>query len=141
MVDDIKSLAKKYADLEKRLKFSEAKIKVVADSLTSAKDIEKYLDVLQRKIEKDMRKGIEVSEKANMREFDMSQKALDARDKENEKEYQQQRKEDEKIRKENEKFRKAVERQMKESIRQSEFITLQARIAALEGMVAALGKR
>ena len=134
MAEDIKSLTKKCTDLEKRLKFAEAKIKVIADSMTSAKDIEKYLDVLETKMEKDMRKGIEVTEKAFTRENEMSQTVMDANEKEHEKERLQQRKEGDKIRKEMDAF-------AKESVRQAEFTIVQARLATLESMVAGLRKK
>ena len=55
MTEDIKSLIKKntklekqLTDLEKRLKVAEAKIRVFADSITSAKDIEKYIEVVSK---------------------------------------------------------------------------------------------
>ncbi|MBL4766440.1 MAG: hypothetical protein JKY94_01765 [Rhodobacteraceae bacterium] len=131
MADDIKSLTKKCVDLEKRLKFAEAKIKVVADAMTSAKDIDKFLDVLQDKMEKDFKKGIETSEKTLNREFEMSQKSTDTYNKEKEREYQKQRKEDEK-------FNKEMEKMSNDSVRQAEFSMIMARLANLEAQVAGL---
>lgn len=131
MADDIKSLTKKCVDLEKRLKFAEAKIKVVADAMTSAKDIEKFLNVLQDKMEKDFKKGIETSEKTLNREFEMSNKSTDAYNKEKEKEYQKHRKENEKIGKE-------MDKMAKESVRQAEFSMIMARLGALEAQVAGI---
>lgn len=128
MVDDVKSLAKKNADLEKRLKFAEAKIKVLADSMTSAKDIEKYLDVLHNKMSSDMQSNIKISEKAVMRAHEISKKATDADIKEYdqaaEKHYMQAKKEMEKF--------------QKQSVRQAEFSILQSRIMVLETLVASI---
>jgi hypothetical protein len=63
MVDDIKLLTKKCTDLEKRLRFAEAKLKVVADAMTSPKDIENYLDVLHKKMGREMAVNESVSRK------------------------------------------------------------------------------
>ena len=137
MAEDIKSLTKKNADLEKRLKFTEAKIKVIADSMTSPKDIEKYLDVLEAKMEKDMKKGIQLSEKSLARELEVSEKLTDANDKQREKEYEADR---QRYRKENEKYRKEMEQVSKDAIRQAEFISLTGRVIRLEAIVAGLTK-
>lgn len=48
MPEDIKSLTKKCTDLEKRLKLAEAKIKALADNMTNARDIEKFMDVVSQ---------------------------------------------------------------------------------------------
>ncbi len=70
MPEDVKSLTKKCTDLEKKLNAAEAKIKALADSMTSPKDIEKYIDVL--------RKESNNSEKSVKREIELQKKASEA---------------------------------------------------------------
>ncbi|AVO38182.1 hypothetical protein [Pukyongiella litopenaei] len=68
MPEDVKSLTKKCADLEKRLKSAEARIKALADNMTSPKDIEKYIDVVRKESsnsEKGVKRELELQQKAN----------------------------------------------------------------------------
>lgn len=130
MAEDIKSLTKKCADLEKRLRFSEAKIKVLADTMTNPRDIEKYLDVLYKKVGRE--RGM--SEKAQMREMELQDKAQEAREKEREKEWAAQ---DKMYQKEMTEMRKTVEKIQKDN----ELKVIQARLSAVEAMAkAALSK-
>lgn len=131
MADDIKSLSKKNTELEKRLKFAEAKIKILADSMTSPKDIEKYLNLLEVKIEKDTKKEILVSQKAQGRAAEVASQAIDAVIREQEKDRK----------KENQQQIKDFEKMQKEAIRRTEFNIMLSRIATLEAMVAGLSRR
>lgn len=134
MAEDIKSLTKKCADLEKRLRFSEAKIKVLADTMTNARDIEKYLDVLYRKVGRE--RGM--TEKAQMREMELQEKATEAREKEREREWDKEwAAQDKMYQKEMTEMRKTVEKIQKDN----ELKVIQARLSAVEAMAkAALSK-
>lgn len=131
MVDDVKSLTKKCTDLEKRLKFAEAKIKVLADAMTSSKDMEKYADVLFANLGKGMDVSIRTSETAQMRAIEFSEKSMETYNKKREKEFDQESK----------KIKKELDRLGKESIRQTEFAIVQSRLVALEAIVAGLSRR
>jgi hypothetical protein len=138
MAEDIKSLTKKIVDLEKRLKFNENKIKALADNMTNPRDIERYLDVLQVKMGKDFDKGLKNNEKAVNREFEISIRAQDARDKARDKEWEN---ETNKIRKENDKYRKEADKIAKDNVRRAELGVIQSRLATLESMVKSLMSR
>jgi vacuolar-type H+-ATPase subunit I/STV1 len=138
MAEDIKSLTKKIAELEKRLKFNDNKIKALADNMTDSKSIEKYVDVLQKKIDKDASKGRDVSEKAITREIELVERATEAREKARDKDYER---ENRKWRKEGEKAQKDMEKMVKDSVRQGEMAVIEGRLKALEAIVAALSKR
>jgi len=128
MADDIKSLAKKNADLEKRLKLAEAKIKALADNMTSSKDIEKYLDVLHKKMKSEQN----VSEKTLNREMELSNRAQEAREKERDKAWD---KDSKLIQKENDIIHKEMEKMAKDSVRQAEMNMILNRLATVEALV------
>jgi hypothetical protein len=130
MADDIKSLAKRVSaiektltTMEKRLKFVEDRGKVLADSLTSSKDIEKLLDVHYKKMSNDPA----VSNKQVMREMELSEKLRDAERKARDKE--------------DEKYRKEAEKISKTYATEADRRLLEARLTTVEAMVrAALAK-
>lgn len=87
-----KKVAKLISDLEKRLKFVEDRGKVLADTITSSKDIEKLLDVHTKRIlsdpavsNKQIERYQELAEKQREADRKEWEKALDHQDKEQEK--------------------------------------------------------
>ena len=95
MAEDIKKIAKSVSDMEKRLKFVEDRGKILADSITSSKDIEKLLDLQYKKMSNDP----EFSNKAVQRELELKDKLQDAQFKEQDKEAQKIQKQVEKMNK------------------------------------------
>ncbi|MEW9921674.1 hypothetical protein AB2B41_18860 [Marimonas sp. MJW-29] len=104
-------------DIEKRLKFVEERGKVLADSLTSEKDLEKLMDVHIKKLERDQQDSM----KATERRMEIQQKIYEAQEK--------------KWDKENEKYRKESEKMLKEVEKQQ----LDVRLKVLEARIAKLG--
>ena len=123
MAEDIKSLTKKIVDLEKRLKVAESKVKVLADSMTSAKDIDKLLEIHQKKMSKDQ----ELSAKDLTREIELSDKLREAERKERDKEY--------------EKMRKEMDKMNKTLVQEAELKVIKSRLATVEALVQAALKK
>lgn len=130
MADDIKSLTKKNVDLEKRLKVAEAKIKALADNMTNSRDIQKFMDVVERE---------QTDTKKTMRRIEeLADKESKAYRKEMEKELEKQ---DAKYRKENDKYEKEAQKEYKEMVRKAELSILENRLRVVEALVqAALAK-
>lgn len=129
MAEDLKSLSKKLAtqekqiaDILKRLKFNEDRIKVLADSLTSEKDIEKLLDVHFDKLSREQNDNY----KANTRRMELNEKRMDAADKAREKEMDQARKE--------------AEAYADKAMKDFEKSKLEARLTVIEAKLASLGR-
>ncbi len=138
MAKDIKELSKITYDMEKRLKFNEARIKALADAMTSSKDIEKYLDVLYNKMGRELSETEMVSRKLQDRQHEMSEKAYKAREKESRKEWERG---NAAMQKEVDGYAKEAEKMAKDSVRKAEMTAMAARIANLEAQVkAALAK-
>jgi len=115
MAEDIKSLTKKNADLEKRLKIAEAKIKALADNMTNPKDIEKFISVVQRE-QTDFDKRLK-------RETELQRKAGDLERKQTEKE--------------NDKLMKDIDKQNKDFVRAAELQIINSRLITVEALVKA----
>lgn len=118
----LKDIWKAIADIQKRLKFVEERGKVLADSLTSSKDIDKLIDVHVRKMERSRSEDM----KATERRFELSDKLVAAQEKESEKGFERQRKEAERI--------------TRDAIKDIEKQKLDARLTALEARVASMGR-
>ncbi|MBB94653.1 MAG: hypothetical protein CML68_08630 [Rhodobacteraceae bacterium] len=126
MADDIKALTKRVAQLEKqlkqldterRLRFAEDRIKVLTDSLTSSKDIEKILEAYYRRMSADP----QFSNKVVMREYELSEKAREARDRE----YQ----------KDMDRYDKELMRMSKETASEAQIRAIEMRLTSLEAQV------
>ena len=133
MGKDLKAVFKILDDMEKRMKFNENRIKMLVDSMTSSKDIEKSLDVLYKKMNREVVESQNVSSKTQRREIEMSEKLAIAREKEMKREYEKQDKMMDAIYKEHDKI-------AKDAVRKAEMVTLQTRVIALEAQVKALSK-
>ncbi|QEW21068.1 hypothetical protein LA6_003271 [Marinibacterium anthonyi] len=134
MKDDLKSLAKrldtlekslKLADLDKRMKFAEDRIRVLADSLTSSKDVEKMLDVYYKRMTNDPN----ISNKVLMREVELSNKARESRDKEMDREWE---KENQRIDKETRRIQKDLERLNRETVSEARLKAIEMRLGIVE---------
>ena len=126
----LKQILKFEGDLERRVKFVEERGKVLADSLTKGKDLEKLLEVHQRKMMREFEQGQKDSwerQKATERRLDIREKREQAFERENQKEH--------------EKNRKEAEKYADEQWKQWEKQRLDTRLATLEATVAALQKR
>ena len=123
MAEDIKKIAKSVSDMEKRLKFVEDRGKILADSITSSKDIEKLLDLQYKKMSNDP----EFSNKAVQRELELKDKLQDAQFKEQDKEAQ--------------KIQKQVEKMNKDLVSEAKFQMLEARVKVLEALVSSILRR
>lgn len=133
MADDVKSLGKRLTavekqlgDITKRLKFNEDRIKVLADSLTSEKDIEKLLETHYNKLDRDRSEDM----KSTTRRMELQEKLLKARTLESKKEMD---KEVERVRQEAEAYAQTAMKQVEKS-------KLEARLIRLEAMVKSLGR-
>ena len=129
MADDVKSLGKRLTavekqlgDITKRLKFNEDRIKVLADSLTSEKDIEKLLDTHISKMDRERADDM----KSTMRRMDLKEKLVEAQKRESQKEI--------------EKYRQDAEAQAKAAIKDFEKSKLEARLIRLEALMKTLGR-
>ncbi|MAY86398.1 MAG: hypothetical protein CML02_06770 [Pseudooceanicola sp.] len=129
MADDVKSLGKRLTavekqlgDITKRLKFNEDRIKVLADSLTSEKDIEKLLDTHISKMDRERADDM----KSTMRRMDLQEKLVEAQKRESQKEI--------------EKYRQDAEAQAKAAIKDFEKSKLEARLIRLEALMKTLGR-
>ncbi|MAC81730.1 MAG: hypothetical protein CML66_27145 [Rhodobacteraceae bacterium] len=136
MKDDLKSLAKrldtlekslKLADLDKRMKFAEDRIRVLADSLTSSKDVEKMLDVYYKRMSNDPN----ISNKVLMREVELSNKARESRDKEMDREWE---KENQRIDKETRRIQKDLERLNRETVSEARLKAIEMRLGIVEAI-------
>ena len=116
---DVKKLEKTIATLEKRLRLAEDRIKVLSDSLTSPKDIERMLDVLDRKWQRDKK----ATEKEIMRSQQLSERLDQARDKQWDKE--------------NDRRRKEMDKLNKQYARQAELDMIKTRLTVGESLVRA----
>lgn len=123
MAKDIKQLEKIIADQAKRLKLAEDRIKVLSDSLTNPRDIEKMLEVLDRKWQRDQ----SATDKEIERSRQLSEKLHEAERKRRDKE--------------DEKFRKDMDKMNKEFVARAELDVIRARLSTVEKLVqAALAK-
>ena len=123
MAKDIKQLEKIITDQAKRLKLAEDRIKVLSDSLTQPKDIQKMLEVLDRKWQRDQ----SATDKEIERSRQLSEKLYEAERKHRDKE--------------DEKFRKEMDKMNKDFANQTELDVIKARLANVEKLVqAALAK-
>ena len=136
MKDDLKYLAKrldtlekslKLADLDKRMKFAEDRIRVLADSLTSSKDVEKMLDVYYKRMSNDPN----ISNKVLMREVELSNKARESRDKEMDREWE---KENQRIDKETRRIQKDLERLNRETVSEARLKAIEMRLGIVEAI-------
>jgi hypothetical protein len=118
----LKALWKAIGDIEKRLKFVEDRGKVLADSLTSPKDLEKLMDVHIDKMVREQKDTM----KATERRMEIQEKLYGAQEKQ--------------WKKEAEKLSKEGEKQAKEAMKEFEKQRLDARLTTLEAIVAKLGK-
>lgn len=115
MAEDIKSLTKKNAELERRLKIAEAKIKALADNMTNPKDIEKFISVVrneQSDLDKRMKREHELQRKAG----DMERKQIE---------------------KENDQIFKEIQKQTKDIVRSNELQVINVRLMNVEALVKA----
>ena len=120
----LKSISKTLDDMEKRMKFVEERGKVLADSLTKGKDLEKLLEVHERKMMRDLQQEQKYGEdrlKAAERRLDIRDKLDQAIQRESEKEREQWARESQKY----------TDERMKEFEKQR----LEARLTVLEGLV------
>jgi len=119
MAEDIKSLTKKNASLEQRLKIAEAKIKALADNMTNPKDIEKFMSVVIRE-QSDLDKKFQ-REKELVKKIGVQERKL--------------------IEKENAQMTKEYEKQGKQYAKEAELQMIKTRLKIVEALVqAALAK-
>ncbi len=120
MAEDIKTLTKKNAALEQRLKIAEAKIKALADNMTNPKDIQKFMNVVAREqtdMDKRFKREQELATKVGEAEWKIAQK-------------------------ENDKISKEIQKMNKHYVKEAELSVIKARLANVESLVhAALSKR
>ncbi|MGC1505787.1 MAG: hypothetical protein WA782_16785 [Sulfitobacter sp.] len=133
MADDLKAVTKMVADMEKRMKHNEDRIKVLVDSMTSSKDIDKALAVHFKKMNQEIQDSTHISMKSMERKIELSDKLADAREKEAKRSYEQQIKMVEEVQKDQNKIGK-------DAVRQAEMAVLKSRVATLEAQVKALSK-
>ncbi len=128
MPEDIASLTKKNVDLEKRLKFAEAKIKALADNMTSSKDIDNFASVLEKQMSKDK----DFTLKTLQRHAELANKAWDARDAERQKNAEQMHKE---AQKQVSDVNKKIEKMTKDTTMEARFKVLETRLTVVESLV------
>lgn len=133
MADDLKAVTKMVADMEKRMKHNEDRIKVLVDSMTSSKDINDLLKAHYKKMNQEIQDNAKISMKSMERQVELSDKLADAREKEVKRSSEQNIKMLEEVRKEQSKIGK-------DAVRQAEMAVLKSRVATLESLVKALSK-
>ncbi len=133
MADELKAVTKMVADMEKRMKHNEDRIKVLVDSMTSSKDIDKALAVHFKRMNQEIQDSAHISMKSMERKIELSDKLADAREKEAKRSYEQQVKMVAEVQKDQNKIGK-------DAVRQAEMAALKSRVATLEAQVKALSK-
>ncbi|MFC4671780.1 hypothetical protein ACFO5X_24730 [Seohaeicola nanhaiensis] len=123
---DVAALSKSMDDVLKRLRYNEDRIKILADALTSEKDIEKLLDALYSKMSREAEDTVKSTYNDTVREMELREKRDAARNKEYDAELQKARKESEKY--------------TDEAVKQFEKMRIETRLQVLEAKVASLGR-
>ncbi|MCB1343139.1 MAG: hypothetical protein KDK24_19130 [Pseudooceanicola sp.] len=123
---DVAALVKDMADVKKRLSYNEDRIKILADALTSEKDIEKLLDALYAKMSREAEDTVKSTYNDTVREMELREKRDAARNKELDAEFDKTRKESEKY--------------TDEAMKQIEKMKIESRLQVLEAKVASLGR-
>ncbi|GHF67940.1 hypothetical protein [Seohaeicola zhoushanensis] len=123
---DVASLSKDLADVLKRLRYNEDRIKILADALTSEKDIEKLLDALYDKMSREASDNVKSTYNDTVREMELREKREAARNKEFDAEI--------------EKSKKEAQKYTDEALKEFEKMKIESRLQVLEAKVASLGR-